>query len=149
MTMYSKICSQCKELKPFNKFDKRKNRKIGIVSACKECEQRRHKKWSQSKRGRAYQKAYWKVNQRKITLQQAGLTIGQWNELFQQQNGCCAICGKTEQDIGRHLDIDHDHKTGKIRGLLCRTCNANLGLYENKQRKFTEYIVKKFKGYLK
>lgn len=53
-------------------------------------------------------------------------------------NGKCAICGK-EKD---KLCIDHDHKTGEVRGLLCIKCNSNLGWYENNKEKINNYLNK-------
>lgn len=55
-----------------------------------------------------------------------GLEDGEYEDLYLWQGGRCAICqratGKT-----RRLTVDHDHKTGKVRGLLCRPCNTLLG----------------------
>lgn len=49
-------------------------------------------------------------------------------ELSLKQNHACAICGRIMKD---KLFIDHCHKTGKIRGLLCPTCNAGLGFFRD------------------
>lgn len=58
-----------------------------------------------------------------------------YNSVFNKQNGCCAICGKPEKAKrnGRivNLAIDHNHKTNKIRGLLCKKCNIGLGHFED------------------
>jgi Recombination endonuclease VII len=54
-----------------------------------------------------------------------GLTEETYNALLERQNGTCAICGKKAK-----LNIDHDHVTGQVRGLLCHGCNALLGKYE-------------------
>lgn len=52
--------------------------------------------------------------------------------MLQAQSGVCAIC-KTKGAIdGHHLAIDHDHKNGRIRGLLCSTCNKGLGQFKDK-----------------
>lgn len=56
-----------------------------------------------------------------------GITIEQWQEMFDNQNGCCAICGKHQSKMVKTLSVDHDHKTGIVRGLLCHQCNAALG----------------------
>lgn len=79
------------------------------------------------------QTRYWKhrdirnqgsVNARRLS--RYGITGEQYNELINKQNGVCAIC-KTEGNK-RSLSVDHDHRSGKIRGLLCHNCNLSLGL---------------------
>ena len=50
--------------------------------------------------------------------------------MFKEQNGVCAICGSPEvSDRNSNLCVDHDHETGKIRGLLCNKCNRGLGYF--------------------
>jgi hypothetical protein len=52
--------------------------------------------------------------------------------LLEQQKGCCTICLKTESRKGApHLSVDHNHKTGDIRGLLCSKCNIGLGYFND------------------
>lgn len=55
-----------------------------------------------------------------------GLTEEGYKEMLEKQGGVCAICSKREIN-GLSLAIDHDHRTGKVRGLLCRMCNTGLG----------------------
>lgn len=55
-----------------------------------------------------------------------GITLEFYNELLEIQRGVCAICGG--KNDGKNLVVDHDHKTGKVRGLLCFKCNVALGL---------------------
>lgn len=59
-------------------------------------------------------------------LRRYGITVAQYNELILKQNGACAIC-KTEGNR-QSLSVDHDHETGRIRGLLCHNCNLAIGL---------------------
>lgn len=63
------------------------------------------------------------------------LTIEDYNNLLKQQNGVCAICGQSEikkiKNTPCRLSIDHDHQTGKVRGLLCSKCNTGVGLFDN------------------
>ena len=60
------------------------------------------------------------------------ITPDLYEELYEKQHGKCAICGISKIELGKHLSIDHDHKTGEIRGLLCNRCNMALGgLNEN------------------
>ena len=74
-----------------------------------------------------------KEKMRKTKVQEKyGITMEQYEQMFVAQGGLCAICGKPErQKIGnviRGLSIDHDHKTNKIRELLCHRCNVSIGL---------------------
>jgi hypothetical protein len=54
-----------------------------------------------------------------------GLTLEEYSVILVNQGGICAICGGSPN--GRHLAVDHDHSTGKIRGFLCTKCNTMLG----------------------
>lgn len=56
-----------------------------------------------------------------------GLSEAEWYALYESQGGCCAICGKPEQI--NVLNIDHDHATGIVRGMLCGHCNKAIGLF--------------------
>ena len=82
---------------------------------------------------------------RKYFLKQTyGLTLEQYDEMFEEQNGVCAICGGVNPD-GRRLFVDHNHETGQIRGLLCVTCNARIGILENKDwRPLAEKYLQKY-----
>lgn len=55
------------------------------------------------------------------------ISVDEWEEMFEIQGGGCLGCGKTEEENGRRLAVDHDHITGKNRGLLCFDCNVVLG----------------------
>lgn len=59
-----------------------------------------------------------------------GLSLEEYNRMFEEQKGCCAICGKhqSENKNGLALGVDHNHITKQIRGLLCGSCNRALGL---------------------
>ena len=59
-----------------------------------------------------------------------GITLDQYEIMLKNQNGVCAICNHVSKD-GRQLCVDHCHKTGKIRGLLCSACNTTLGFMED------------------
>ncbi|NBU34381.1 hypothetical protein EBS40_07195 [bacterium] len=55
-----------------------------------------------------------------------GITLEQYDELLESQGGVCAICREMCVS-GRRLCVDHDHDTGKVRGLLCGRCNFGIG----------------------
>jgi hypothetical protein len=59
-----------------------------------------------------------------------GITLEQFNQMFVDQGGVCAVCGKPPE-IGKKLSVDHDHETGQIRELLHPTCNFVLGLLKD------------------
>ena len=61
-----------------------------------------------------------------------GLTPEDYRKMAEKQQNRCAICGRWEtHKKNRYLAIDHNHVTGKIRGLLCSNCNAGLGFFED------------------
>ena len=61
-------------------------------------------------------------------LRRYGISSDFFGDLWQEQNGCCAICGTRLKD---KFYIDHNHKTGQIRGLLCSSCNVGIGLLKD------------------
>lgn len=64
---------------------------------------------------------------RRLNLKHSfGITIDEYERLLVSQNGLCAICRK-RCVTGKRLSVDHDHSTGKIRGLLCMKCNSMIG----------------------
>lgn len=57
-----------------------------------------------------------------------GITPEQWDDMFEEQAGLCAICFTPEEVCPKgRLAVDHCHHTGKVRGLLCLTCNSAIG----------------------
>ena len=68
-----------------------------------------------------------KIRQNNKRLRNYGLSAKALENLYKQQAGLCAVCGKAEK-----LVIDHDHRTGKVRGLLCNSCNSALGFAYDK-----------------
>jgi hypothetical protein len=74
------------------------------------------------------------LKNRKRTCSRRGITLEEYADLLTKQEGRCALC-RTADPGRRSWCIDHDHKTGKIRGLLCWKCNVALGWYE-KQLQF-------------
>ena len=88
-----------------------------------------------------YQKN-WNLNHRaenrnKNLLKKYGMTSSQYNEIFEKQSGLCLICKKRSKQT---LAVDHNHNTGKIRGLLCVRCNQGLGHFYDSQELLSEAI---------
>lgn len=56
-----------------------------------------------------------------------GISLVQYNALFAAQAGCCAICATHQSAFARKLHVDHCHRSGRVRGLLCTNCNTAIG----------------------
>ena len=79
---------------------------------------------------RKYMKEHYnKDKQKNVNLKKNhGITLDEYNAMFDRQSGKCAICKDDFPDRhGKSIHVDHDHATGAIRGLLCRQCNLMLG----------------------
>jgi len=61
-----------------------------------------------------------------------GLTLDQYHAIVERQGERCAVCRKVIAPMGRDTHIDHDHTTGKVRGLLCSECNLGLGKFKDR-----------------
>jgi hypothetical protein len=71
---------------------------------------------------------------------QYNITLEEYNKLFEIQKGTCRICGRHQTTLNRALDVDHDHSTNQVRGLLCTTCNTKLGWYEKYKDNINQYL---------
>lgn len=120
MAEKTKRCSTCREIKSLLEFHKDSTKGQGRCNECKMCRSKRSKTWHSKTKN----KCWW-------LKRKFGITLEQYDRMFEEQGGVCVICGKEEtstfQGIIRRLAVDHDHKTGKIRGLLCANCNLTLG----------------------
>lgn len=65
-----------------------------------------------------------------------------YNDLFTKQNGRCAICGMHQNDLIYKLQVDHNHKTNLVRGLLCISCNMLLGQHKDERSELGKHIKK-------
>jgi len=79
-----------------------------------------------------YNKNHRDERRNKILFKTYGITQEQYNQMFVDQNGLCAICGGS-QNKGKYLEVDHNHITGKNRGLLCHLCNVGLGSFKDNE----------------
>ena len=140
----TKICVACNVEFPatLEYFTKQKNGKFGLRSKCKKCrnienvEYVRNNSDKVNSTRRAWRKANperTKAQAKKTQLKQIGFTLELQELMLKAQGNVCALCG-TDTPGGRHnvWNSDHDHKTGKARGMLCNSCNTTLGHIEAK-----------------
>lgn len=118
-----KYCKRCKQLRAVTQFAPSKTSSDGLAYKCRPCINA-----YKTPKNRAKQKA-------KSWLKYYGITPDQYQALFDEQSGVCAICGCSEtkriKGTLTHLSVDHDHVTGAIRGLLCSSCNEGLGRFKD------------------
>lgn len=124
----NKHCLSCNSLKPLGEFGKNSQGAGGIQATCKSCKN-------------DYNKQYYAANRdkerKRSRLKRYGLTDYLFANLWDKQCGECGICGVRLLDIGDYATgrnrpenaccVDHDHETGKVRGLLCMSCNLLIG----------------------
>jgi hypothetical protein len=84
-------------------------------------------KWYHSEKGEENRIANVVYKEKLRLKREYGITPEERNEMFKNQNGKCAICGRHQSEFKKIFNLDHNHSTGKIRGLLCFRCNCMLG----------------------
>ena len=133
-------CKKCiRELDESN-FYKSRNTKSGYRGECKACtkvindrynathrEKRLHYSRNAEKRGGEARRKRQRHNMLKRLY---NISLDDWNKLLDSQGGKCAICS-TANPGEQNWRTDHDHKTGKVRGILCNACNSATGLFRD------------------
>lgn len=139
-----KLCGKCNTTKSLSEFGKDRHTKDGLCYFCKPCRNARLREYNQKNphirakinaNHREYRKKHYSdpENKRKYKsdyLKQAfGITIEEFDQMLEKQQGVCAICSRPERGTrNKALAVDHCHETNKIRGLLCGHCNRAIGL---------------------
>jgi hypothetical protein len=126
---------------------RQREKEYRIKNKDKISEYRRRDKKKNKERYDAYKKQWRKNNpdsSRNTQLKKCfGITLCDYNQMLESQNGVCKIC-KQKCSSGKNLAVDHCHKTGIVRGLLCGNCNKALGLFQESSE-----IVKMASEYIK
>jgi len=139
MPLGKKYCGGCKQELGISNFVKSKYTKDGLSTQCGECNNKRGDKWRKDnpeKNKETLKKWHNKhphYERNRNYLRWYGITIDKANELFDNQKGKCAICG-IKLKSGRNktsANLDHCHKTKRIRGFLCLSCNHGLGNFND------------------
>ncbi len=161
------ICTICQRSLAYNFFGKSSHTKKGITHQCSECkssqaaiyyadnldkvrEQKRNYKRKRKNeinaawRERVKNDPSFRAQLREGVLKcRYGITIQDYDTMLENQGGKCAIC-RRERLGKRKLCVDHDHATGKVRGLLCTVCNSALGFIESPRYERALEYLKRF-----
>ncbi|KKM75769.1 hypothetical protein LCGC14_1386810 [marine sediment metagenome] len=150
--MAKKVCTRCKIAYPatVENFPKCGRKKDGLDSWCKLCKreynvkyQLKHKKklnersrshYASNKGHYAKKHKKWREANPKYARDyqyklKYGISLVTYDYIWDRQGGVCKIC-KLPNKNGKRLAVDHNHETGKVRGLLCANCNVMLGFIE-------------------
>lgn len=157
-----KYCPKCKQVKSADEFGKHKKRHDGLAANCRICHNliarelykkdpskhaARYKNWlSRNKDYKKGKSTRWARenrdrNKNSVLKRIFGITLDEYKDMFAKQNGVCLICGEAPKN--RDLSVDHDHKTGKVRALLCNRCNSAVGYVRESidiAKKLVEYL---------
>lgn len=131
--MKMKICPGCKEEYPYTEeyFYNNKTMVSGLTHYCKSCMKRNTTRSG----NRSEEKILKLQHMQRINLfkKTYSLTEQDVRDLMDLFKGTCHICGKSlvTPESQKSYAIDHDHKTGEIRGLLCKLCNVGLGHFQD------------------
>ncbi len=112
-----KKCSECKQIKAITDFQTDRGNTDGKRSNCRQCCSIRMRERYKSNPYRYIDTALRKIY---------GITLKDKTDIFEAQNGCCAICLRPFKDVYTAC-VDHDHTTDIVRGLLCDKCNIAIG----------------------
>lgn len=138
-----KACLKCSVEKPiedFYKFFDKWSNKHYTSSRCKPCHlKHKHESPATPRNNKAG----------KLKLRY-GMTYEQWEQMRENEKYSCMICGITEAEIDKKLDVDHCHNSGKVRGVLCNPCNNMIGQAKDNiltLRAAADYLEKNADGY--
>lgn len=122
-----RFCPACNAVKPFDAFPRNRADASGYATYCKPC----HNTKTRETKERLYG-----GNREYHLRQRYGVGEKEFQELLAEQGGVCAVCGGADP---QHLD--HDHRTGWVRGILCFNCNGGLGQFRDSPMRLARAIT--------
>jgi hypothetical protein len=146
--MQQKKCKGCGKVKPLSEYHLSVNTKDGHYAQCKPCTRAKNTAWRRANKGKVAQckRRYFLQNREAIRQHQKeymatrrveaseyrrrwnlakryGITMEQYADIWERQGQVCGVCGQQP----KKAVVDHDHKTGAVRGILCVRCNVSIG----------------------
>lgn len=150
-----RTCSKCGLAKLADDFHRDRTKPDGRRPSCKPCDLARHKLYRDDpenrprllERSREWRLANPDLSRRGIrnaTLKKKyGITAEEFDLMFEAQGRSCVVCLRTESRGSGAFHVDHDHATGRIRGILCQPCNTTLGKCDDRPdllRRLADYL---------
>lgn len=137
-----KTCPRCKTWKPHTEISSQRSSPTGFGGYCLPCEAAHIEEWRNKDRAafnaRTRATMQLPINRERARnrrlLDRFGITAAEYDRMYEEQNGLCAMCGKPETRVMKGAEdphmlcVDHDHETNRVRRLLCAACNALLGI---------------------
>lgn len=126
----TKTCSKCGETKRRSQFHANAASWDGLHNYCKKCNNRQARE------------ATWRKNGIRATT-------AQYDRLLERQGGGCGICRRKRRPDEKQFALDHDAKTGVVRGVLCFDCNTGLGKFGDDPEQLMaaiEYLLRRFRA---
>ncbi len=145
-----KTCNKCQKTKLIDLFFADKAMSDGRASICKDCKKENVYKWREANKDkynadmRAYNKTIPAEKRYGAEIKRRyGCTLEQYNAMLVAQEGKCRICDTLHNPADKkgRLYVDHCHKTGKVRALLCKHCNSMLGYAKDDTRVLLEAVA--------
>lgn len=129
-----KYCPTCERVLEITNFSTKKVG-TGIASHCRECSNDFARERNSIPKVKKEREAYYETRKLKLRdsklRRQYGIGLEDYDKFLAKQGYKCIICGKTKEENGKALAVDHDHNTGMIRGLLCNNCNVCVGFLQD------------------
>ena len=122
-----RFCPDCKTVKPIDEFPRNRGDRSGYHSYCKPCH---------NARGVETKQRLYGGNREYHLRRRYGIGEKEFGELLAEQGGVCAICGAANPE-----HVDHDHRNGWVRGILCFNCNGGLGQFRDNVGHLSEAIT--------
>jgi len=126
-----KTCNRCHQAKALTEYHKNRGARDGLSGRCKTCSAEYNKEWQARDPEKARES--WRNSFKKTydplrnKLRSYGITKDDFAVMVAKADGKCEICSRAMPEP----HIDHDHATGKVRGLLCLQCNTALGSFQD------------------
>lgn len=121
-----KVCKVCRQEKAVNQFSKSENHADRLRPMCRPCNAEYHRTYYADPVNKERMK---RVGRMSYLFRTYGITEAQYQEMLEAQGGVCLLCCRPPTP-DKALAVDHCHKTGMVRGLLCDACNLALGVVD-------------------